>query len=229
VVTPRLLVRGEPGPTRNHPPKSFVRRETGHQQPDRSPPAKTGSFPPETGAPVPGGGYPQELRKNSNDPPPKPEGQFWQATNGDFGDPRCPNPRAVPPGSGHSPGTGPRASATPPAEWPHGGGWRRGKQRRLRFLRDANPASREAKEAKQGSCGVPGGVGSGGRGRHEHLRLPMDIILITPRSDPRFRANHRFFTSLWAPGSGERGPAFRELEEGSDDRTGPSLSTTNPT
>jgi hypothetical protein len=37
-------------------------------------------------------------------------------------------------------------------------------------------------------CEVPGGVASGGRGRHEHLRPPLFIILIAPRSGHRFRA-----------------------------------------
>jgi hypothetical protein len=52
------------------------------------PRAKTGPFPPGTGAPVPGGGYTQELRRKQRMIPPKPEGQFWQAADGDGGDAR---------------------------------------------------------------------------------------------------------------------------------------------
>ena len=46
-------------------------------------------------------------REKTATSPPKPEGQFWQAADGDGGDPRRPNPRAATPRSGHSPGPGP--------------------------------------------------------------------------------------------------------------------------
>jgi hypothetical protein len=45
------------------------------------------------------------------------------------------------------------------------------------------------------------------------------------------RGNQRFSTSpsVAAPGLGGTGPAFREPEGGWDDRTGPTLFTTDPT
>jgi hypothetical protein len=124
-------------------------------------------------------------------------------------------------------GTGQLVSAMPPAEWRRGGGRRWGRECRPTSLPDAHRASQGA---KRGTCGVPGGVASGGRGRHKQFNPPLFIIPIAVRSDHRFRAGTLAFAPpSGAPGSWGAGPAFRGHEEGSDGRAGPTLSTTKPT
>jgi hypothetical protein len=167
------------------PARPFVRREAGHQQPDRSHGRKTGPFSPGTGAPVLGGGYTQKQRKNSERSPRNP-----RASSG-----RRPTATGETPESRPESGDArigalarARAHARPRRRRRRGrrdGGRRRGEKRRLRSLRDAEQGRLGA---ERGSCGVSGDVGSGKRGRHKQFRLPLYIIPMAPRSDPRFRA-----------------------------------------
>jgi hypothetical protein len=87
---------------------------------------------------------------------------------------------------------------------------------------------RGVEESCAAHAGSLGEVASGGGGRYTHFRLPIFIIPMAPRSDLRFRAG----TIAFAPRFGlrDRGDraGFRE-PEGSDHRTGPTFSTTNPT
>jgi hypothetical protein len=68
VVTPRLRVRGNPDPFRN-PPKSFVRREAGHQQPDISHGRKQAPSLPELGPQFREAEILKNIENNSNDSP----------------------------------------------------------------------------------------------------------------------------------------------------------------
>jgi hypothetical protein len=68
VVTPRLLVRGNPGPFRNSP-KCVVKREAGHQQPDISHGRKQTPSLPELGPRFREADFLKNIAENSNDPP----------------------------------------------------------------------------------------------------------------------------------------------------------------
>ena len=78
------------GGSRNNPPKSFVKREAGYQQPDRSRRQKAGSLP----ELVPRFRVADPLKnseKKERTTTPKPKGVFWQTADGDGSDPRRSN------------------------------------------------------------------------------------------------------------------------------------------
>jgi hypothetical protein len=192
-VTPRLLVRGNP-----EQPSDVVRETpSGAPATRHQPRAKTGPFPPETRALVPGGENAQDQRKNSIRSPRNPRARSGRRPTATWATRDGPTRERRRPDRGLHRGRGPRASATPPAAVRRRGGGRPwGKGHRLRSVPEEDYARRGAKGAKRGSCGIPGSVGSGGRGRHEQCGPPLFIISMAPRSGHRFRAGAIAFSPL---------------------------------
>jgi hypothetical protein len=231
VVTPQLLVRWNPvplvGPTRNNPPKSFVKREAGHQHPDISHGRKPAPSLPELGSRFRETDFLKNIAENSNDPP-ETRGPVLAGGRRRLWPPATSRPESSETSIGALPGAS--AHSRPRRRRRSGAGAPSGAGGRDTGGGPSGGASGEskAKEAKRGSCGVPG-VGSGGRGRHEHLRLPMDIISIAAWSDLRIRAG----TIGFSPPSGHRArgdrAGFREHEGDRTTGRDRTLPTTNTT
>jgi hypothetical protein len=188
---------------------SFRKRQAGPQQPDISygrkcrlgnakrgpsnPTSATGEnrpLPSRNSCPGSGRRKCSGSAKKQHIIPPKPEGPFWQAAYGDLGHSRRPHPRAAESRSRLAPGPGPTRVRDAAGGRPWGKGHRR------RSVPEEDYAHRGAKGAKRGSCGIPGSVGSGGRGQHEQCGPPLFIIPLAPRSGHRFRAGTIAFSPL---------------------------------
>jgi hypothetical protein len=99
-------------------------------------------------------------------------------------------------------------------------------RRRRRSLRDTDQARRGA---ELGSCGVPGGVAPGD-GAGTNMSASLRLLSSWRRGRATDSARERsFFHLTLGTEIGGTGPAFRKPEGRSDDKTGPTIPTTNPT
>jgi hypothetical protein len=190
------------------------------------PRAKPGPFPSGTDAPVLGGRFAEEHRRKQQRFPRNPRVSSGKWPTATSATPDVPSRERRCTDRGARRGRGQLSSEAPPAEREAGAGSRGDGQGPCRRRITQVEIPKKPSEAHAGSLVMLGP--EDGAGTHSSASLCISSPSRRGQVTDSSRGPSLFHLPV-GTGIGGTGPAFREHEEGSDDRTGPTLSATNST